>query len=429
MSNESVMMTDKVQTNAKPMSHKIIQVYLIGAIVLLAFYVAIFYHTILYTENQNSERRLALIAPYHFNLFSQGTVGEIQIDPMLKIYDKYDGLPPSIQRRLTRDWQGSISFHFENESEYSVFAQEVNTNSGLAIVYAVEDIDAIEWNDVDFAILQGVIFGLALLIFIIAALFIVKMAKRISTPFSNLADQLAAAQLTVNQSREYKALSVDGELSRELEQLLMSINSYRQRIHQAFLREQAFTRYVSHELRTPMTVIRGGISLLRRLNDEKVQKQSNRIDNAVIEMEQLIHTFLLLARNENEMGNSVDISNDTIRQIVSDFESTIIANQVSFHYQLQDDFSLKVQPLLFAAVINNLLKNAINCSVDGKVDLFISSQRIDVIDNGVGLDAKPRGYEGFGIGLNIVRDICEKYHWQFSIKNNEGDGCIASVIF
>jgi len=410
--------------NAKPMSHKIIQVYLIGAMVLLAFYVAIFFHTILYTENQNSERRLALIAPYHFNLFKQGSTGEIQIDPMLKIYQQYDDLPSSIKRRLTRDWQGSINFHFEDESEYSVFAQQIITDSGLAIVYAVEDIDVIEWDDVDFAILQAVVFGFGLFIFIIAALFIVKMARRISTPFSNLADQLA-----VNQSGEYKALSVDGELSRELVQLLTSINSYRYRIHQAFLREQAFTRYVSHELRTPMTVIRGGISILRRLKDEKVQKQSSRIDNAVIEMEQLIHTFLLLARNEDEQNISVDISNDTIQQIVSNFEQTITANQVSFHYQLQGDFSLMVQPLLFAAVINNLLKNAINCSVGGKVDMFISPQRIDVIDNGVGLDSQPRGYEGFGIGLNIVRDICEKYHWQFSIKNNEGDGCIASVIF
>ena len=79
--------------------------------------------------------------------------------------------------------------------------------------------------------------------------------------------------------------------------------------------------------------------------------------------------------------------------------------------------------------LKNLLKNAINCSVEGKVDLFISPEGVEVIDNGVGLDAKPRGYEGFGIGLNIVRDICEKYHWQFTIKNNVGDGCTATVIF
>ncbi|WP_187148294.1 sensor histidine kinase [Colwellia psychrerythraea] len=406
------------------MSSKIIRVYLLGAMVLLVFYGAIFYHTVLYTENQSSERRLALISPYHFKLFGQGFDGEIQIDPMLKIYDQYDILPSSIKRRLNKNWQGSISFHFEDDSEYSVFAQQVMTNKGLAIVYALEDVDAIEWDDTEFAIFQTVIFGLGLLIYIIAALFIIKMAKRISTPFSTLANKLES-----HDNEKYTPLSIQGELSLELVQMLTSINSYRSRIRDAFMREQAFTRYVSHELRTPMTVIRGGISILRRLDDEKVKKQSSRIDNAVIEMEQLIHTFLLMARNEDSDTINVDISDEFIQQIVQDFESTIKANQVSFHQELQCNFSLNVQPLLFAAVIKNLLKNAINCSVEGNVSLFISPQRIDVIDNGVGLDAKPRGYEGFGIGLNIVRDICEKYHWQFNIKNNQGDGCTASVIF
>ncbi len=343
---------------------------------------------------------------------------------MLKIYDQYDILPPSIKRRVPDNWQGSITIHFEDDSEYNLFAQKIMTKRGLAIAYALEDIDAVEWDDTVFAIFEIMILGFGLLIFFIVALFIVKMVRRITTPFSNLADKLESDEKEV-----YTPLSVDGELSLELVQLLASINSYRHRIHQSFLREQAFTRYVSHELRTPMTVIRGGVSVLRRLKDEKVQKQSSRIDNAVFEMEQLTHTFLLLARNEDTETICVDVTDETIRKIISDFEPTIQANQVSFHQELQCDFTLNVQPLLFAAVIKNLLKNAINCSVEGKVDLFISPQRIDVIDNGVGLDSQPRGYEGFGIGLNIVRDICEKYQWQFSIKNNLGDGCTASVIF
>ena len=411
-------------TNAKPISHKIIRVYLLGAIALLVFYGVILSQAILYAENQNSMRRLALIAPHHFKLFSQNLQGEIKIDPMLTIYDQYEILPSLIKRRLNKQWQGSIAFHFEDDSEYSIFAQQVMTKKGLVIVYAIEDIDSVEWDDRGFAIFQILIFGLGLFLFIIAAIFIIKMARRISTPFSTL-----AAKLECNNNEKYTPLSVDGELSLELVQVLASINSYREGIRDAFTREQAFTRYVSHELRTPMTIIRGGISMLRRSEDKKIQKQTNRIDNAIIEMEQLVHTFLLMARDEDGESVSIDVSDETIQKIINDFEPTILANQVIFHQVLQSDFSLNAQPLLFAAVIKNLLKNAINCSVEGKVDLFISPQRIDVIDNGVGLDTQPRGYEGFGIGLNIVKDICEKYKWQFSIKNNLGEGCTASVVF
>jgi len=52
-----------------------------------------------------------------------------------------------------------------------------------------------------------------------------------------------------------------------------------------------------------------------------------------------------------------------------------------------------------------------------------------VIDTGVGLGEKARGYEGFGIGLLLVHDICNKYNWRFSLQNNEDAGCCASILF
>ncbi|MGB0938436.1 MAG: histidine kinase dimerization/phospho-acceptor domain-containing protein [Colwellia sp.] len=410
--------------NLQSISYKIIRVYLLGAIVLLTFYGVILFQTILYVENQNSVRRLALIAPHHFELFKQGGEGEIQIDPMLKIYDQYDLLPLSIKERINENWQGGVTFQFEDDSEYGIYAEKIITSKGASIVYALEDIDAVEWDDTEFAMFQIVIFGLGLLIFIIAATFIIKMASRITAPFSDLAQQLVN-----NDGEKYNQLVVKGELSLELVQMLESINSYRCSIKDAFTRERAFTRYVSHELRTPMTVIRGSISVLRRKNREITKKQLFRIDNSVTEMEQLVLTFLLLARNDVNEEIKINISHDIIIKIVNDFESTIKANQIEFHLTYSQDFSLHGQPLLFAAVIKNLLKNALNCSVNGKVELVVTPERIDVIDNGVGLGSKPRGYEGFGIGLNIVRDICKKYNWQFMIKNNVDEGCTASVVF
>lgn len=410
--------------NLQSISCKIIRVYLLGAIVLLTFYGVILFQTILYVENQNSVRRLALIAPHHFDLFKQGAEGEIHIDPMLKIYDQYALLPLTIKEKINENWQGGTTFQFEDDSEYGIYAEKIMTNKGNSIVYALEDIDAVEWDDTKFAMFQIVIFGLGLLIFIIAAIFIIKMAGRITAPFASLAHQLAN-----NDGEKYNQLMVEGELSLELVQMLESINSYRYGIKNAFTRERAFTRYVSHELRTPMTVIRGSISVLRRQNREKPQKQLLRIDDSVTEMEQLVHTFLLLARNDANEAITVNVSHGSIVKIVNDFESTIKANQVEFHLTYSQNFSLHGQSLLFAAVVKNLLKNALNCSVNGKVELIVTPERIDVIDNGVGLDSKPRGYEGFGIGLNIVRDICKKYSWQFTIKNNIGEGCTASVVF
>ena len=409
---------------SKPISSKITNIYLIGSAALLIFYSIVFNFVVLQTENNSSEKRLSLVAPFHFSQFSQGKTGIIKIDPLVNIYDQFELLPAMFQRRLRDDWQGSISFHFEDDTEFNIFAQNIITNNGNKIVYAVENIDAIEWDDNSFVLFEILFFVTGLILFLITAGFILKLAQRIGLPFENL-----AIQLEHDDGAQFSPIIIKGELSQELDKTLDSINLYRERISQAIEREQAFTRYVSHEFRTPMTVIRGCLSILRRQDDQSVIKQINRIDHAVAEMEQLTRTFLLIARDDGTAVPQHDINQDYLEHILNNLDKKIKANTVTFNYQLQQPFNLATQPQLLTAVIQNLCLNAINCSVGGEVSLFISPQRIDVVDNGVGLDAKPRGYEGFGIGLNLVRDICKKYQWQFSINNNPNQGCTASVIF
>ncbi|MEM0911886.1 MAG: ATP-binding protein, partial [Pseudomonadota bacterium] len=96
---------------------------------------------------------------------------------------------------------------------------------------------------------------------------------------------------------------------------------------------------------------------------------------------------------------------------------------------LQHEVYVRANTLLLSAVIKNLLINAFGCSVNGEVSLTIDERSIQVIDNGIGLGAKPRGYEGFGVGLILVEDICKKYGWKFTLTENKGKGCTARVVF
>lgn len=411
--------------NPQPMSHKIIKVFLIGILVQLVFYGVVLYESVHYTENKNSERRMALVAPFHFKQQQHNQQSVIQIDPMLTIYKSYELLPDKIKQRLEANSLGFYLFHYDDDSEFSVFSANIEGT----MFYAVQDVDAIEWRDIDLILLQVATIGGGLFIFIIATLFSIKMARRISYPFNHLAAQLESKDSEHKDSKTYIPLTMDGEPSNELMQMLTAINGYRQRIHQALVREQSFARYVSHELRTPMTVIQGSLSVLRRVDQPKVTKQIKHIDSSVKEMELLTRTFLLLARDEINSDPIYFVGEKVVEDLALEFAATIKANEVQFDCSLERSFNLACEPLLFNAVVGNLLKNAFNCSVGGKVDLVISPQAIKVIDNGIGLDEKPRGYEGFGIGLNIVRDICDKYQWQFTIENNKDKGCSATVVF
>lgn len=408
-----------------PISQKIRKIYASGAIALLLFYSIVFNIALLFSEDSANIERLKALGPFHFERFQQGQQGIIEVDPLLTIYDSYHLLPARVKPRISPDWLGETSFFYEDEVELNVFAARYQTAAGQKTFYAIESIGAVDdVDDVKIAMLEASIFLAGLLIVLIIAGFILHTIKQVTQPFIALSHQLDS-----DLSSDCIQLKLDGTTTLESQLTLDAVNKYRARIHQSIIREKNFTRYVSHELRTPMTVIQGCVSILRKEDLAVVQNQCSRINLALSDMGQLIKTFLLLARNSELEEASIEINETLLQQTLAPLQDAAIANQVELQIELLQDFQLHAEPLLLAVLIQNIVSNSVSCSENGRVSLFLSRDKLEVIDNGVGLDAKPRGYEGFGIGLQIVEDICRRYQWRFALKNNQTQGCTASVHF
>lgn len=409
---------------ALPIRKKIARTFLIGSAFLLFFYGFIFMRVINFVENHASMQRLELIAPYHLKKLENSELEIMPIDPLITIYRGYASLPTIMQSRLTHDWTGSQRFIIEESLELNVFAQEIDTPMGRQIAYAIESIDVFELNDLHLVLIEIVLFCVGLALFFTAAFFIVQTARKIGMPFQDLAQQLEADRVS-----DFSEISIQGELSEELIQTREALNNYRARIRDSIAREKAFTRYVSHELRTPMTVIKGCLGILRRQQDQSVLKQCRRIGDALGEMEKLTLTFLLLARNQDGPLERMTLDEAYLQQFGQDLENQIRANHVTFQTQVQGQPVLNTHPTLLNVLIKNLLLNAVACTGNGRVDLVVDAKSLKVIDTGFGLGEKPRGYEGFGIGLHLVRDICAKFDWVFTLEEREPEGCVATVTF
>lgn len=230
----------------------------------------------------------------------------------------------------------------------------------------------------------------------------------------------------------------------EIGLLARNINHSFQR-GQAFIeREQQFTQSASHELRTPLSVIKGAADLIPIAlsgNTTAIDKLLGRINRATKNMEDTISTFLWLAREENLSDTSEQCSVTTIvDKVAKELGPLLEKKQVKLHVHLDGDMIIPATPQVVWIVFSNILTNAITYTGTGAISVLAEQYRITVSDTGPGIPkaliddvTQPhvRGVNsnGFGLGLSIVKSLCDRFNWQLSIQNRQSGGTIVSVVF
>ncbi len=259
------------------------------------------------------------------------------------------------------------------------------------------------------------------------------LARRIMSPVILLATQV--------RGREKKApeeLPLANDFANdEVGQLAAAFDDVLEKVHHALQRERFFTSDVSHELRTPLTVITTASELLQASPQlgEKQKNQLARIQRAAQEMRDLVHTFLQLARNQLEVDASV--SRITLGAMAQEqqeqWQSLADNKQLALSLIIESALpaSLEEQRFntaLLRAVMSNLIRNAVHYTDSGFVRIVLTREGFRVEDSGKTIDegskeaifqpfvrgAAARG-EGLGLGLSLVRRICEHQGWDIRL--------------
>ena len=106
----------------------------------------------------------------------------------------------------------------------------------------------------------------------------------------------------------------------------------------------------------------------------------------------------------------------------------------------QGSLSVPVNRKIFEIILGNLCRNAIKYTESGVIHVVITETGLRVEDSGPGIDeeliphiferhVRGRGLQqaGEGIGLNIVKRLCDLYQWEISIANRP-DGGVAVAL-
>ena len=224
----------------------------------------------------------------------------------------------------------------------------------------------------------------------------------------------------------------------EVGHLAQSFDHTLWQLRQALEREHLFTSDVSHELRTPLMVIASSCELLlesERL-DGAAREQVRRMSQACAEMRDLVQTFLMLARADGAVTAEVTLAaaaEEQYRRWTGDFAKKGLA----FSLHGESAAGRLYNATFLATVISNLLRNALYYTERGSVKLLLDATTLRVEDTGIGIPPDQHAQvfqpfvrgrqapgEGLGLGLSLVKRICEHQGWQISLSPRQPTGII-----
>ncbi|WP_299879763.1 HAMP domain-containing sensor histidine kinase [uncultured Cocleimonas sp.] len=232
-------------------------------------------------------------------------------------------------------------------------------------------------------------------------------------------------------------------LSGETKELAEALDEYAKRIDVFVERERQFTADVSHELRTPMTIIDGAAQFLETESNisDKGADRVKMIRRACSDVNDLTSAFFLMAREQKpELGNPDTNVTEIIENEVIKLSSLIDTKNVDLSINIQDELIVNTHRKALEIIIGNILGNAIKYTEKGAIEITVSGNQIMVSDTGIGIpnELLPKLFErhvrgrglhqaGEGIGLAIVKRLCDQFDWHISIKNKEIQGILVTL--
>ncbi|MFT5582421.1 MAG: PAS domain S-box-containing protein [Psychromonas sp.] len=208
---------------------------------------------------------------------------------------------------------------------------------------------------------------------------------------------------------------------------------------------EQFAYITSHDLREPLLTISNYIGLIDEeygeAFDEKARKFFGFIAEASQNMNELINDLLTYSRlSKVNNYDTIDL-NRTVNKVITNLETTISKENAIIKFDTLPIVNGHKQHLYL--LFQNLIHNSIKFHKEGVSPIIKISCRedenswvFDVEDNGIGIDDKmhdkiftifqklhdKKAYEGTGIGLSIVKKICELHNGVISVSNGRLGG-------
>ena len=302
------------------------------------------------------------------------------------------------------------------------------------VVYLSYDIT--EWEEQEHTVLMMLIYGL-LIVLCVALVMGWSATKAILSPVRHLSSRLTKLQPEVRS----QGIAED-YVGTEIGEIAAAFDKYMERLDQFIEREQTFTAAASHELRTPLSVMMGAVDVLSASSQSPASLRAiERINRACREMLAFIEATLYLSREGSaqiDQSSPADLA-VIVERLLEDNAAAIADKSLRIEKHFSGKLQLHEPQSLVQITLGNILRNAIEHTYKGSIVITLDDHSITISDTGEGIPAQSlsqvfdRSYStkssGTGLGLNLVKRICDRFDWQIDISSELGVGTQVRITF
>ncbi|MDR1164185.1 MAG: HAMP domain-containing histidine kinase [Candidatus Accumulibacter sp.] len=283
------------------------------------------------------------------------------------------------------------------------------------------------------------------------------VARKVMAPVSRLAEAVRDLDPSHPPGTPLARDYADDEVGR----LAAAFDDTLRGLNRAMERERLFTSDVSHELRTPLMIVATSCELLEAAElPPHARERVDRIARAAREMRNLVETFLMLARAvpqgrrapSEPPARALRVADDSERDAerpdasavdpgawvelaaaanaqTRRWAESIRAKGLDFEVVEKEKGGARYNAAFLNTVLDNLLRNALHYTDHGRIRLVLDADGFCVEDSGSGIaeserdkvfqafvrGSEARG-EGLGLGLSLVKRICEHEGWRIALE-------------
>jgi len=218
----------------------------------------------------------------------------------------------------------------------------------------------------------------------------------------------------------------------------VDIYKSKQIISNLLKQQDLFVKKIMHDMNTPVSIISLNTELLEKQNGPSKQIEAIKASTKTLSFIYGDLSYKVKKENREYKINQVNLLN-FISSRVMFFDELANTKGIHINIEYNEEICVFINKYELKRVIDNTISNAIKYSKESsEIVIFFGIEKgktiISVKDFGIGIEKKDLIFEeyyqqsnekmGLGLGLNIVKEICDKYNIQIEVFSEKNVGTI-----